>query len=182
MDPVSDDKLERYDQLQQDLNAAAYQDPERALAYCREQYFEPLGLGSGRIAIAVDHRSVMKVAWRERGLLDNQIEAELWKQAGPELKELLCPVLSLRESGVQLQARCLPTVGSALDPTTQQMITRLAQHGITDGAINLGFLLDAQDPTSTVGHIVCYDYALLRPETFAKLFPAVTNNLGSLPF
>lgn len=162
----AEELLERFDKLQERLCAAQEPDLQRAYRLCRDSGHEPLGLGGGRIALPLGQTMVAKVAWREAGQMDNEIEWRLWRAAGDGLRALLCPALALRESKLLVQGRCLPIASSAfdaLDISAQTIIGELARHGITDGAVNLGM--------DEANHIVCYDYATIRPERFRALFP-----------
>lgn len=159
--------LASYDELQERLCSAEDPDPERALAMSRQVNAEPLGLGSGRLALPLGPAMVAKVAWRESGLVDNEIEWRIWQSADEELRSLLCPALELRESRLLVQGRCMPIAGTILDERTQRLVSELGRHGISDAAINLGMNEDNQ--------IVCYDYALIRPELFGILFPELAH-------
>jgi len=150
-----------YDQLQEQFLRKPHDDPEYVIAACQTNGLEALGLGRGRVAVAYNDQ-VLKIPWREPGVLDNMIEMKLWQQASSTLREVLAPSLELRKNCSLVQERCLPVVEAALEADTRRLILLLAQHGITDGAANLGFWK---------GKIVCYDYALLKPQMFAQLFP-----------
>lgn len=164
----TEEQLERFDQLQERLCGAEEPDPQRVLTLCRDSGYVPLGLGSGRLALPLGRTMVAKVAWRESGLMDNEIEWRVWRDADDHLRSLLCPALSLRGSRLLAQGRCLPIAGSALevlDQSARLLIGELARHGISDAAVNLGM--------NEANRIVCFDYAMIRPELFRSLFPGL---------
>jgi hypothetical protein len=149
-----------WDQLQKEL-AAQWHDPqpERALDICRGH--DLLGLGGRRIVLRSGQDEVVKLAWREAGVLDNEIEWRLWQGAEPELSGLLCPTLGISPEGSSLQALCLPVSYEALGQEGLEAMQRLAGWGIADVAVNLG-ILDQR--------LVCYDYCQIRGDLYHQLF------------
>lgn len=121
-----------------------------------------LGIGGKRCGVE-DGDLVAKVAWREKGLWENQAEAALWEWAPPDLRKLLAPVRGF-ERGVLWQDRCLPVVA---DSSTRSVQEGLARWGITDSAKNLALLR---------GQIVCYDYAFFAPWVFEEISEAIAKN------
>ena len=121
---------------------------------------EVLGIGGRRIVIAADG-GVAKLAWKEAGLLDNEIEWLLWSSASSELRSLLCPTHALTAAGVALQELCLPVSFEALGQRGREAMHDLASHGISDVAVNLGLLDD---------RVVCYDYCAVSADLYRGLF------------
>jgi hypothetical protein len=160
---------ENIKQLQEKL-AQYHGNPDggRALQIAQEYGYETLGLGGRRLALAISPaikqsgrvNRISKLAWRKEGLFDNEVEWRLWQHANNQLRERLCPALDI-DNGVLVQARCLPVNLEALREG-QAIVRFLAQHGITDSAVNLGIYEQ---------RVVCYDYCVLRYELIKKLFP-----------
>jgi hypothetical protein len=157
------DTFQQLEELQYQLMNSK-PDPQLLFSHCHNAGFTPLGLGSARIGLQLDNQ-VAKVAWKESGIISNLIEDRVWNSASEDLKQYLAPCLSISEKyHVLIQARCLPVSASIIDPEIQNMIGLLSAYGITDIAVNLG-LYDQR--------IVCYDYAMIRPEEYPRLFPEV---------
>ena len=126
------------------------------LGFAASRYgLEALGIGGRRLAVGLDSGRVAKIAFKREGLVDNEIEWRLFSEAESDLRELLCPALSLTQSGALIQARCLPSA-----QYDARLVRQLAQYGISDAAINLGVYQ---------GRMVCYDYCLLRPEKLREI-------------
>jgi hypothetical protein len=139
-------------------------DPQLLFSHCYNAGFNPLGIGSARIGLQMDDL-VSKVAWKESGIISNLIEDRVWNSASEHLQNYLAPCVSISsKSHVLIQKRCLPITASIIDPEIQNMIGLLSAYGITDIAVNLG-LYDQR--------VVCYDYAMIRPEEYPRLFPEV---------
>lgn len=149
-----------FDDLQKKLSQS-WGDPEleQALKVCEAE--EILGVGGKRIVIRADEDRVAKLAWKEAGVLDNEIEWRVWAGAEAALRELLCPTLEFRASGVSFQSLCLPLAFEALGERGRETMIELARYGISDVAVNLGVFGE---------RIVCYDYCQIRGELFFELF------------
>jgi len=130
---------------------------------CDDHGLGIMGFGGRRFAIAVessgDTSLVAKLAWRQAGLADNELELRLWHEADKNLRDLLAPTISQTLLGVNLQGRCLPIAAGSMHAHSS-LTRRLARAGITDAVLNLGIYQD---------HIVCYDYATLAPERATRL-------------
>lgn len=115
---------------------------------------DPLGVGAKRVVVA-DGKNVIKFAWNQEGVLDNQVEWKLWNKATPDLKKLLCPCVKIQDN-VLVQKRCMPIKSGQFS----EVVSRLSRYGILDTAVNLGWL-DA--------HVVCYDYSWVSAELLGQL-------------
>lgn len=148
--------LTSIERLQEDLANRFDNSDSAGLALLAERYqLEALGIGGRRLAVALSQDKIVKLAWRREGLVDNEIEWRLYSQAGDDLKQLLCPSLDLLDCGALVQKRCLPIATS-----NNEIVRKLASHGISDAAINLGLIGE---------RMVCFDYCLLRPEKLRDL-------------
>jgi len=123
-----------------------------------------MGFGGRRFAVVIEGDSdggglVAKLAWRQAGLADNELELRLWYEADKDLRELLAPTVAQTPLGVNLQGRCLPIAAGSMR-SHSSLTRRLARAGITDAVLNLGIYQD---------RVVCYDYATLAPERATRL-------------
>lgn len=141
---------------------------EQALAAAEEAGLTVLGVGGRRICVAAERSGeVLKLAWQEGGVADNELEARVWDWASSQLRSLLCPVLGLEAEGILRQARCKPAAADALGYRGRLLCAELARCGISDCHVNLGLLAD---PEAEGGwRIVCYDFCLVRPELGVRL-------------
>lgn len=149
------------DQLQA-LLAAEWDRPSarQALEICKDH--EILGIGGRRITIAGEEGFVYKLAWREAGILDNEIEWRVWQSAPDDLRDYLCRSHDLTLSGISKQDRCLPISAEALPDGGFQIMKSLARWGISDVSANLALIGE---------NVVCYDYCVIRVDLFRDLFP-----------
>lgn len=126
-----------------------------------------IGVGKSRIVLSDPSRSepasVLKLAWRESGVVDNLIESRLWERSESiGASDLLCPTLSLSDSGVIRQQRCLPIAWDPLESDSPhwEIVKRLAAAGISDAAVNLGLIGE---------RVVCYDYCSVSASLAVEL-------------
>jgi hypothetical protein len=150
--------------------------PEAAIATCTNSGFQIAGIGShGRIAVMSTDDHVYKLAWREQGILDNTIEYNLYQMLRETAYgQFLAPTVSMNQAGIVKQ-RYAWLIGRD-DPDHQHMIktvvNHLAQIGISDVGVNLGFIED---------NLVCYDYALISSDLYQQLFEKNRSRLLTTP-
>ena len=150
------------DALQEQLLSREYE-LNQIVRVAEEAGFSVLGFGGHRLALALEQENVVaKLAFQAQGLADNHLEWLFWEAANPPLQALLAPTLARTPAGINFQGRCLPVAIESI--TSSSGLTRaLAQAGIADGVVNLGLY---------EGRVVCFDYALLRPEVAMRLLGA----------
>jgi hypothetical protein len=146
------------DYLQERLQKGfSYNDKNAVLLLLED--VEVLGIGKTRVAIK-DNEDVIKLAWTEEGLRDNEIEYLLYNKASASLKPLLCPSKELSLAGSLRQARCFPIAARDLSAEGHNLVSRLSGFGLSDTTVNIGSLNDK---------LVCYDYSLLSPQLLGEL-------------
>lgn len=184
-----DPKLIEQLSITQDAISDRTSDKLEALQIVREHDVDSLwnilGVGVSRIGIATGANEVVKIAYKHRGLADSLTEYKLWKyiekdnpfidlegdqstisyNPGQEtkifLRDLLAPVLDYNEANsLIVLERCLPVNFQSGDPKMKEIVKNLSRFGISDAAVNLGFL---------EARTVCFDYAWLSADLFSKL-------------
>ena len=129
------------------------------LARVQAAGFQPLGVGSHRLVVALPDDRVAKLALREIGQRDNEVEWHVYRNMDEPLRTWLCEPLELTAGRVLIQRRCLPISLSHTEPLVQEVVRLLARAGIADVAVNLG-VVDQK--------LVCYDYAQVSAELLAR--------------
>jgi hypothetical protein len=124
------------------------------LTQARTAGFQPTGIGSHRLVVSLPDDLVAKLAVRDIGVRDNEVEWHVYHTLAEHERMWLCPPVTLTEGNVLVVRRCLPISPSHTEPVVRQAVEALARAGIGDVAVNLGVL----DST-----LVCYDYAQVSP-------------------
>lgn len=173
--------------LAQDAISDRTSDKVEALKIVREHdkdsRWNVLGVGVSRIGIAIGTDEVVKISYKRRGLADSLTEYNMWQYVEKEnpfidsdiseishspepeskvfLKDLLSPVVDYNaDNSLIVLERCLPVNFQGSDPKMSSLVKNLSKFGISDSAINLGF----------IGvKVVCFDYAWLSSEMFDKV-------------
>lgn len=161
-------------ELQKKLEAD-FGDQEAAVKSITESGYTILGIGVSRIGVAIDEKTIAKLAWRESGLVDNLLESKLTdyiKENDPRitpqqislnkelrLADMIVPVQQYYDGSITMP-RCLPVNYQQTDVAHRQIVQALSKFGITDSAVNLGLL---------EGRLVCFDYCYISDKLYRQL-------------
>lgn len=128
-----------------------------------------MGIGSTRIGIQLDDKTVAKVAWKPSGLFRNQFESHLFSYLLSIKKEaLFAPVISWKAEDPLMQALCFPVKFEATDDF-KNLISDLAKIGVTDAAVNVGLFQN---------RLVCFDYSSPSVDLFFKVESYIKRKTG----